>query len=320
MNAGGPPVLALVVPCYNEATVLPLTIARLLSRLRSLIDSRRISSASFVCFVDDGSSDATWSIIESHCHTEPAVRGLKLSRNFGHQNALLAGLLRVKDGCDCAISMDADLQHDDASVPAFLDQFELGSDIVYGVRRSRSTDPLLKRWTAAAFYRLMALCGADMLPNHADYRLLSRRALRLLADFPETQVFLRGLIRLLGLRTATVEFEVGQRAAGASKYTLTRMISLALRGITSFSVAPLRFVAGVGLVVTVFAFVMSLYALTRVLIFADAVPGWASTVIAVYFLGGVQLFCLGVVGEYVGRIYIETKRRPRYVVEYDHVG
>ncbi len=320
MNADGPPVLALVVPCYNEATVLPLTIARLLSQLRSLVASRRVSSASFVCFVDDGSSDATWSIIQSQCEAEPAVRGLKLSRNFGHQNALLAGLLRVKDSCDCAISLDADLQHDEASIPAFLNEFEMGSDIVYGIRRSRSTDAPLKRWTAALFYRLMALCGADTLPNHADYRLLSKRALRLLADFPETQVFLRGLIRLLGLRTATVEFDVAQRAAGDSKYTLTRMFSLALRGITSFSVAPLRFVAAVGLLVTVFAFVMSLYALTRVLIFADAVPGWASTVIAVYFLGGVQLFCLGVVGEYVGRIYIETKRRPRFIVEYDHVG
>jgi glycosyltransferase involved in cell wall biosynthesis len=320
MNADGPPVLALVVPCYNEASVLPLTIARLLSQLRSLVASRRVSSASFVCFVDDGSSDATWSIIQSQCEAEPAVRGLKLSRNFGHQNALLAGLLRVKDSCDCAISLDADLQHDEASIPAFLNEFEMGSDIVYGIRRSRSTDAPLKRWTAALFYRLMALCGADTLPNHADYRLLSKRALRLLADFPETQVFLRGLIRLLGLRTATVEFDVAQRAAGNSKYTLTRMISLALRGITSFSVAPLRFVAAVGLLVTVFAFVMSLYALTRVLIFADAVPGWASTVIAVYFLGGVQLFCLGVVGEYVGRIYIETKRRPRFIVEYDHVG
>jgi len=320
MNADGPPVLALVVPCYNEATVLPLTIARLLSQLRSLVASRRASSASFVCFVDDGSSDATWSIIQSQCEAEPAVRGLKLSRNFGHQNALLAGLLRVKDSCDCAISLDADLQHDEASIPAFLNEFEMGSDIVYGIRRSRSTDAPLKRWTAALFYRLMALCGADTLPNHADYRLLSKRALRLLADFPETQVFLRGLIRLLGLRTATVEFDVAQRAAGDSKYTLTRMFSLALRGITSFSVAPLRFVAAVGLLVTVFAFVMSLYALTRVLIFADAVPGWASTVIAVYFLGGVQLFCLGVVGEYVGRIYIETKRRPRFIVEYDHVG
>jgi glycosyltransferase involved in cell wall biosynthesis len=320
MNADEQPILALVVPCYNEASVLPLTIARLLSQLRSLVASRRVSSASFVCFVDDGSSDATWSIIQSQCEAEPAVRGLKLSRNFGHQNALLAGLLRVKDSCDCAISLDADLQHDEASIPAFLNEFEMGSDIVYGIRRSRSTDAPLKRWTAALFYRLMALCGADTLPNHADYRLLSKRALRLLADFPETQVFLRGLIRLLGLRTATVEFDVAQRAAGDSKYTLTRMISLALRGITSFSVAPLRFVAAVGLLVTVFAFVMSLYALTRVLIFADAVPGWASTVIAVYFLGGVQLFCLGVVGEYVGRIYIETKRRPRFIVEYDHVG
>jgi glycosyltransferase involved in cell wall biosynthesis len=320
MNADEQPILALVVPCYNEASVLPLTIARLLSQLRSLVASRRVSSASFVCFVDDGSSDATWSIIQSQCEAEPAVRGLKLSRNFGHQNALLAGLLRVKDSCDCAISLDADLQHDEASIPAFLNEFEMGSDIVYGIRRSRSTDAPLKRWTAALFYRLMALCGADTLPNHADYRLLSKRALRLLADFPETQVFLRGLIRLLGLRTATVEFDVAQRAAGNSKYTLTRMISLALRGITSFSVAPLRFVAAVGLLVTVFAFVMSLYALTRVLIFADAVPGWASTVIAVYFLGGVQLFCLGVVGEYVGRIYIETKRRPRFIVEYDHVG
>jgi glycosyltransferase involved in cell wall biosynthesis len=320
MNADEQPILALVVPCYNEASVLPLTIARLLSQLRSLVASRRVSSASFVCFVDDGSSDATWSIIQSQCEAERAVRGLKLSRNFGHQNALLAGLLRVKDSCDCAISLDADLQHDEASIPAFLNEFEMGSDIVYGIRRSRSTDAPLKRWTAALFYRLMALCGADTLPNHADYRLLSKRALRLLADFPETQVFLRGLIRLLGLRTATVEFDVAQRAAGDSKYTLTRMISLALRGITSFSVAPLRFVAAVGLLVTVFAFVMSLYALTRVLIFADAVPGWASTVIAVYFLGGVQLFCLGVVGEYVGRIYIETKRRPRFIVEYDHVG
>lgn len=320
MNAGRPPVLALVVPCYNEATVLPLTIARLLAQLRGLVDARRVSPASFVCFVDDGSSDATWSIIQSRCEADPAVRGLKLSRNFGHQNALLAGLLRVKDSCDCAISLDADLQQDEASIPAFLAEFEQGNDIVYGIRRSRSTDSLAKRWTAAAFYRLMTLCGADMLPHHADYRLLSQRALRLLADFPETQVFLRGLIRLLGLRTATVEFEVAHRAAGDSKYTLTRMISLALRGITSFSVAPLRFVTAVGLVVTVFAFVMSLYALIRVLIFADAVPGWASTVIAVYFLGGVQLFCLGVVGEYVGRIYIEAKRRPRFIVEYDHVG
>lgn len=320
MTANRPPVLALVVPCFNEAKVLPLTIQRLLSQLAALIDSNSVSSSSFLCFVDDGSSDATWPIIQSHCAGNVAIRGLKLSRNFGHQNALLAGLLRVKDRCDCAVSMDADLQHDEASIPAFLEAFELGNDIVYGIRRSRSTDSPLKRWTAALFYRLMALCGADTLPNHADYRLLSQRALRLLADFPESQVFLRGLIRLLGLRTATVEFDVADRAAGESKYTLIRMVSLALRGITSFSVAPLRFVAAVGLVVTVFAFVMSLYALLRVFIFADAVPGWASTVIAVYFLGGVQLFCLGVVGEYVGRIYIETKRRPRYIVEYDHVG
>jgi len=314
------PLLALVVPCYNEEDILQQTRDRLVACLVEAAQSGIISAESYICFVDDGSTDATWTLIRSFCASSNRVRGIKLSRNFGHQLALLAGLLRVKDNCDCSVSIDADLQQDERVIPEFIDAYRKGADIVSGVRRDRATDGAVKRFTAEAFYRLMSMLGITIIRNHADYRLLSRRALIALAQFHESNIFLRGLVHYIGFNKATVYFDVKDRQAGESKYTFRKMLSFALTGITSFTVAPLRVIAVIGIVFTAVSVVMSGYVLVRRFFFSDVVPGWASTVLPIYLLGGIQLLAIGVIGEYVGRAYLETKSRPRYIVEDDLFG
>lgn len=305
--------LALVVPCYNEAEVLRETHARLVEILANLIGDKRISSDSLIYYVDDGSGDATWSLIEelsaAHAHTA----GIKLSRNCGHQRALLAGLLHAEG--DAIITVDADLQDDLTVIPDMLAAFDQGSDVVYGVREGRESDTAFKRSTALAFYRFMKLMGAEVVDNHADYRLLSRRAIEHLKQFGETNLFLRGIIPLLGFSSDKVYYQRHERHAGISKYPLKRMLSFALDGITSFSMVPLRLIGIMGMAIFCITSAMSAWVLGVALLGNNAVPGWASTVLPTYFLGGVQILCLGVIGEYLGKMYAEIKARPRFIVE-----
>ncbi|MBA3320980.1 MAG: glycosyltransferase family 2 protein [Pyrinomonadaceae bacterium] len=309
------PVLAVVVPCFDEALVIEETARRLLVVLDELMARHVIAPSSFVYFVDDGSADQTWELIkELHRNGGGgrAVKGLKLARNVGHQNALLAGLLNVKDRADCVISMDADLQHDERALPAFVEKYQAGADIVFGVRADRRTDSRYKKATALFFYKLMRLMGVKLIANHADYRLSSRKALDALAAYGEVNLFLRGIFLDIGLKSETVTFEVRQRHAGRSKYSSRRMLSFALDGITSFSVTPLRFVTLTGVLVFVLSFVLACYVLFTAL-WGNVVPGWASTVLPIYFLGGLQIMMTGLVGEYLGKIYQEIKARPRYI-------
>lgn len=310
-----PPLLALVLPCFDEAEGLPDVFREIEERLADWTRRGVIRPGSFACFVDDGSSDETWDLIAAQAARSRSIRGVKLSRNFGHQAAVLAGLLRAGEDADAVISVDADLQQDIAAVEAFVASYRAGADVVFGVRRDRRTDGLLKRWTGEAFYWLMRRSGVKVLRNHADYRLMSRKVVRALAQYEESNLFLRGLVHELGFRTAEVMFDVRERRAGSSKYGLAKMMGLALNGITSFSVFPLRVVALVGVLLMLVSFVMIGYALAMRLWFGGTVAGWASTVIPIYFIGGVQLLSLGVVGEYVGRVYLEAKRRPRFLVE-----
>jgi glycosyltransferase involved in cell wall biosynthesis len=309
------PCLALVVPCYDEAEGLDAVIAEVQQRLGDWIRRGVIRSSSFACFVDDGSTDGTWEVIARHAAGGGAVRGIKLSRNFGHQAAVLAGLLRAGRAADCAVSIDADLQQDIGAVERFVEGYRRGAEVVLGVRRDRGTDGLAKRWTGEAFYWLMRRAGARIVRNHADFRLVSRKVIEALDQYQESNLFLRGLIHELGFRTAEVVFDVHERRTGRSKYGWPRMLGLALSGITSFSAFPLRVVAVLGFAITVLSFFMAGYVLFAKLFSGAAVPGWASTVLPLYLLGGVQMLSLGVVGEYVGRVYLETKRRPRFLVE-----
>lgn len=305
--------LGIVVPCYNEQAVLPETCARLLSLLEMLRQKGKVSGESKLWFVDDGSQDETWRMLESMARRDGRVKAIKLSRNRGHQNALLAGLLTAEG--DVLVSIDADLQDDIAVLEDMLDKFGGGSEIVYGVRKSRNTDSFAKRLTAVAFYRLMHLLGARSIFNHADYRLMSRRAIEALREFREVNLFLRGIVPLIGLNSAVVYYDRHERFAGETKYPLRKMVGLALNAITSFSVTPLRIITAIGFLIFAGSMVTSAWVLW-VRIFSDtAVPGWASTVLPMYFLGGIQIPCLGVIGEYLGKLYSETKARPRYIVE-----
>ncbi len=305
--------LCIVVPCYNEEEVLEETCARLLALLATLTATGRISPASRVCFVDDGSTDRTWALIESLAGKHHRITGIKLSRNRGHQNALLAGLLTAEG--DAIISVDADLQDDIDAIPKMIEQLTRGADIVFGVRSRRDNDSVFKRVTARAFYRLMNWLGAQTIYDHADFRLMSRRAVEALRQYREVNVFLRGIVPLVGFPTAVVEYERSQRLAGTSKYPLRKMISFALEGVTSFSVVPLRIITFMGTLVFLITFGLGVWVL-YVRLFTDlAVPGWASTMLPMFFLGGVQILCLGVMGEYLGRLYQEMKARPRYIIE-----
>lgn len=307
------PKLSLVIPCYNEEEVLPEMINIVVRKLESLITNNLVSNDSFIYFVDDGSKDNTWIILESNINKYHCVRGIKLSRNRGHQNALLAGLMTAEG--DIIISMDADLQDDIDAIDEMVLKYKEGNDIVYGVRSKRDTDTRFKKFTAQGYYSLLTKLGVDLVYNHADYRLLSRNALNQLREFKEVNLFLRGLIPLLGFKTDTVYYERKERKSGESKYPLKKMLSFALDGITSFSNIPLRLITLFGFFVSMFAFIMTLWGL-GIKIFTDqAIPGWASIIIPMFFIGGVQLLSIGVVGEYISKIYLETKGRPRYIVE-----
>jgi glycosyltransferase involved in cell wall biosynthesis len=304
--------LALVIPCYNEEEVLPETTARLTSLLADLHQRGKIADGYRVYYVDDGSRDATWRIIGEQARTHAFVCGIKLSRNRGHQNALLAGLMTAQ--ADVVISVDADLQDDLAAIEQMLDAYRGGCDIVYGVRKARKTDSVFKRLSAESYYRLLALMGVEIVFNHADYRLMSRRAIEALRQYGEANLFLRGIIPQLGFNTGTVYYDRAERFAGESKYPLSKMLALALQGITSFSVVPLRIITTMGLLISAISFGIGLWAVWIRLYTQHAIPGWASTVLPMYFLGGIQLLSLGVIGEYLGKIYMETKARPRYFI------
>jgi polyisoprenyl-phosphate glycosyltransferase len=305
--------LAIVVPCYNEEEVLPETVARLGALLHRLTDSGKVSSDSHVIFVDDGSRDTTWSLIKACNGADPRIRGVKLSANCGHQAALMAGLFSA-DG-DVVVSIDADLQDDVSAIEQMLDAHAQGNDVVYGVRKLRVVDTFFKRATAQFYYKLLALFGVKIVFNHADFRLLSRRAVSALKNFTEINLFLRGIVPLLGYPSTTVFYDRSERFAGESKYPLRKMLALALDGVTSFTAVPLRFIAFLGILVSLVSLGMIGW-VVWVKAFTDmAIPGWASSVIPIYFLGGIQLLSIGVLGEYVAKVYFEAKRRPRYFIE-----
>ncbi|MEW6166203.1 MAG: glycosyltransferase family 2 protein [Pseudomonadota bacterium] len=305
--------LAIVIPCYNEEAVLEETIRQVAAVLDDLLAAGKIDASSRMYLVDDGSRDRTWAIIEQACGSNRWVAGIKLARNHGHQNALLAGLFTAKG--DAVISLDADLQDDVNAIREMVDCYLGGADIVYGVRRRRDVDSLFKRTTARWFYRAMHALGVDLVGEHADYRLLSRRVIEHLKAFREVNLFLRGIIPLIGFSSAQVYYDRAERHAGTSKYPLRKMLGFALNGLTSFSNFPLRMITALGFVVFVFAVIASAWILYVALFTDRAVPGWASTALPMYLLGGVQLLCLGVIGEYIGKIYSEVKARPRFIVE-----
>lgn len=306
--------LYIVVPCYREEEVLPETSKRLREKLKTLISEGKISEKSRILFVNDGSKDRTWEIISELHASDPIFSGVNLSRNRGHQNALLAGLTTAVQYADMLISMDADLQDDVNAVDAMVDAYHNGFDVVYGVRSSRKTDSFFKRFTAESFYRLLKLLGVDVVFNHADYRLMSRRAVEGLLEFEEVNLFLRGIVPQIGYKWTTVEYERAERFAGESKYPLKKMLALAFDGITSFSIKPLRMILSLGAII----FVLSIAALIWSLVArfsGHSVSGWASLMCSIWMIGGIQLLCLGVIGEYIGKIYKETKKRPRFIIE-----
>jgi glycosyltransferase involved in cell wall biosynthesis len=305
--------LAIVVPCYNEEDVLPETNRRLLSLLTRLHDLQLTSLESYVHYVDDGSRDGTWSLIERLASEDVRVHGIKLSSNRGHQNALLSGLMTVEG--DAIVSIDADLQDDVSVIEAMVREFVGGAEVVYGVRDSRQTDTVFKRRTALMYYSLMKKMGVNLVHNHADFRLLGRRAVEALRQYGEVNMFLRGVVPLIGYRASTVKYDRSERFAGVSKYPLRKMLAFAIEGVTSFSTVPLRLITLLGFLVSGFSFAMILYILYGALILKAVIPGWASSVVPIYFLGGIQLLCVGILGEYVAKIYIETKQRPRYFIE-----
>ena len=308
------PILYLVIPCYNEQEVLPETSKRLLRKMNALISGGAIAPESRIAFVDDGSKDDTWQIIDRLHRENPLFSGIKLSRNRGHQNALLAGLMTVKEHCDCAISLDADLQDDIEVIDQFVEKFSAGCDVVYGVRSSRKTDSVFKRSTAESFYKVMKALGVDIVYNHADYRLLSRRVLDHLADYKEVNLFLRGIVPLIGFPSAIVEYERSERFAGESKYPLKKMLAFAFDGITSFSVKPIKFIWKLGLVIIFCSCLGLIWALISALL-GHLTASFTAFASSLWLLGGIQLTALGIVGEYVGKIYLEVKGRPRFIID-----
>ena len=306
-------ILYLVIPCYNEEEVLHETSSRLLEKITYMIDNKTISNKSKILFVNDGSKDSTWNIISELHNKNNIFSGVNLSRNRGHQNALLAGLMTAKDYADMTISLDADLQDDVDVIDKFVEQYYEGSDIVYGVRSSRATDTFFKRTTALGFYKLMSGLGVDMIYNHADYRLMSKRALEGLSQFTEVNLFLRGMVPLIGYKFSIVEYERHERFAGESKYPLKKMITFALDGITSLSIKPIRLISGLGFIISLISIIALIYSFI-VKFFGETVTGWTSLTLSIWMLGGIQLLCLGVIGEYIGKIYNETKHRPRFII------
>lgn len=307
------PILYIVIPCYNEQEVLPKTAPMFLDKLSQLISLDKISDDSRILFVNDGSSDETWKIISELSKTDIHYKGISLSRNRGHQNALLAGLAEAQESCDVTISIDCDGQDDIDAMDRMLDLYLDGCDVVYGVRCDRESDTLFKRTSAQTFYKLLNAMGVETVYNHADYRLLSSRVIAELQKFTEVNIYLRGMIPLVGFKSSTVQYTRTERLAGKSKYPLKKMISLALNGITSLSVKPIRIITAFGFMVSVLSAIGIIWSVIVALTGAS-VAGWASTVSIVCFLGGIQLLSLGVIGEYIGKIYLETKKRPRYII------
>lgn len=307
------PILYIVIPCYNEEKVLPITSGMFLEKINTLAAAGKISPESRVLFVNDGSKDNTWNIITELAAKDEHYIGISQSRNRGHQNAVLAGLMEAKDKCDITISIDCDGQDDINAMDEMVDAYREGCEVVYGVRSRRDTDTFFKRFTAEGFYHLMNFLGADIVFNHADYRLISSRVLQEFANFKEVNIFLRGMVPLVGFKSTSVYYERHERLAGESHYPLKKMLALAFDGITSLSVKPIRFITGLGLIFSVLSFVGVLWAVIASIL-GRTVVGWASTMCIVCFMGGIQLLCLGVIGEYIGKIYLETKARPRYII------
>ena len=313
MNDRQNPVLYIVIPCYNEQEVLPITAPLFLKKITDLAAAGKISSDSRVLFVNDGSKDATWDIIRGLANTDEHFLGICQSRNRGHQNAVLAGLMEAKDRCDITISIDCDGQDDINAMDGMVDAYRDGCDVVYGVRSKRDTDTFFKRFTAESFYKLLNAMGAEVVFNHADYRLMSARVLREFASFKEVNLFLRGMVPLVGFKSTTVTYERHERIAGESHYPLSKMLALAFDGITSLSVKPIRMITGFGVFVAFISFLGVVWAVIQALL-GHTVSGWASMTSIICFVSGVQLICLGVIGEYIGKIYMETKARPRYII------
>ena len=306
--------LFLVIPCYNEEEVLHETARRLKEKYEALILNGKISGDSKVVFVNDGSKDRTWEIIQELHEVDPMFRGICLSRNRGHQNCLLAGLMTVKSECDAAISMDADLQDDINAIDQMVEEYQKGYEIVYGVRSSREKDTFFKRSTAQAFYKVMSALGVETVYNHADYRLMSKRALNALSQFEEVNLFLRGMVPLIGFKYTTVSYERGERFAGESKYPLKKMLAFAWEGISSLSIRPIRFITVTGGVVFLTSILILIYSIVRHFM-GCTVEGWTFLSVSIWALGGIQLLSIGIIGEYIGKIYLETKKRPRFIIE-----
>lgn len=307
-------VLYLVIPCYNEEEVLPETSKRLTAKLGAMIEMGLISQDSKIVFVNDGSKDHTWQLIRQYHEENPMIQGINLSRNKGHQSALLAGLMTVKEYCDMAISMDADLQDDVDAIDQFVEKYYEGCEVVYGVRSERKTDSFFKRASAQSFYKLMLHMGVEIVYNHADYRLMSRRALDEMEGFKEVNLFLRGIVPLIGFQSGVVTYERHERFAGESKYPLKKMLNFAFDGIISFSVKPIRMVTTLGIIIFAISILMLIYFLITWCI-GWTVPGWTSIVVSVWAIGGLQLLAIGIIGEYIGKIYMETKARPKFIVQ-----
>lgn len=310
----GNDILYLVIPCYNEEAVLHETAKQLLEKMNSMFERGMISRESKIMFVNDGSKDKTWEIIEELHASNPIYSGVKLSRNKGHQNALLAGLMTAKEKADMTISLDADLQDDVDVIDQMVEKYYQGNDVVYGVRSARKTDTFFKKFTAQGFYKLMQAMGVEIVYNHADYRLMSKRAMEGLSQFKEVNLFLRGIVPLIGYKSDVVTYERHERFAGESKYPLKKMLAFATDGITSFSIKPIRLITTCGILIFAISLVMLLYFLT-VHFMGRTVAGWTSMIVSIWAIGGLQLLAIGIVGEYIGKIYLETKERPKYIIE-----
>ncbi|MDY4413688.1 MAG: glycosyltransferase family 2 protein [Ruminococcus sp.] len=306
--------LYLVIPCYNEEEVLPETSSQLKKKIVSLMAKGKISAQSRIVFVNDGSKDKTWEIISKLHEEDKIFQGIKLSRNKGHQNALLCGLMTVKDHCDMTISLDADLQDDINAIDEMVDKYYEGCDVVYGVRSARDTDTFFKKFTAEGFYKVMKMMGADVVFNHADYRLMSRRALDGLQSFKEVNLFLRGVVPMIGYKSDSVYYERKERFAGESKYPLKKMLAFAWEGITSLSTKPIKMISMLGGLIFIISIIMLIYSVVRHFMGATEI-GWTSTIVSIWAIGGLQLLAIGIIGEYIGKVYLETKERPKFIIE-----
>jgi len=315
MNKKDNKCLVLVVPCFDEQEVLKKTNGELLMLLNNLVDENLIDSSSYIYYVDDGSNDDTWAIIKQLCEKHKSVRGLKLSKNFGHQNALLAGLTRVNDKCDFVVTIDADLQQDINAIPKMIEKYFLGSEIVFGIRNSRKGEPIIKKVTGVLFNKILKILGGKLIEDHADFRLMGKNALKALLQHSENNIFIRGLVSDLGFQTSIVKFHQNKRELGKTKYNLFKMFNLAYNGLSSLTVKPLRFLLFIGLLSTFVSIMWAIYVLYAKFVTGGIVPGWASIVLSIWFFSSIQLVALGLIGEYLSKIFFDVKKRPRFIIE-----